>query len=351
MSLAMDSIQEIALSKIADILSSTNIIAPKVDIWKKIFNNAGLSDNFELRAPQFKTKEDKYGYGENEVQFYHNDKCYNALYETFKELQDEQEELKKLLNSIANKISIRNIFSDNIERKIKKNNYKIRNMDIIEYLEVIDLIEKNQLLNEYANKSFNALRHNFNILELDFSFDKDEEEQLCIIPFTDGIRESSFDNNILLQWLSKRYPNIEESYIKAMKAYSMDDGVGCISHCRNIITGIFTYEKDEQKKWFDGLKKACKKDKNINNINVNDIPKVSYNINSPDVNNRYQYPRYNLIYRLYCLTCALGAHKNEGNLNNGTVDFEEVKIEDAFMTLRITEDVLIWLYQSNEMGN
>ena len=34
--------------------------------------------------------------------------------------------------------------------------------------------------------------------------------------------------------------------------------------CRNIITGIFSSQKSEQRKWLDGLKKICHKDKNIN---------------------------------------------------------------------------------------
>ena len=43
----MDNIQKIAISKIADILSSSNLIIPQIDIWRKIFNNAGLSDLYE----------------------------------------------------------------------------------------------------------------------------------------------------------------------------------------------------------------------------------------------------------------------------------------------------------------
>lgn len=33
----MDNNKQIAISKIADILSGTNLIIPQVDIWKKIF--------------------------------------------------------------------------------------------------------------------------------------------------------------------------------------------------------------------------------------------------------------------------------------------------------------------------
>ena len=74
----MDTLQKIAISKIADILSSTNLIIPQVDIWKKIFNNAGLSELYESRAPQFTTIVEVYGYGSDDKNLYHNEKCYNG---------------------------------------------------------------------------------------------------------------------------------------------------------------------------------------------------------------------------------------------------------------------------------
>jgi hypothetical protein len=132
-----------------------------------------------------------------------------------------------------------------------------------------------------------------------------------------------------------------------MKAYSAGDELGCIAHCRNIITGIFTYRKEEQRKWVDGLQKVCSKDKNIMNVTAGKIGELKYNANSTENDMRYQYPRFNLIYKLYSYTCALGAHKNEGNVNEAGVDYEETTLEDAFLALRMTEDVLIWLYKTD----
>ncbi len=57
----------------------------------------------------------------------------------------------------------------------------------------------------------------------------------------------------------------------------------------------------------------------------------------------------NLIYKLYSFTCALGAHITEGNVNGENIDFETATLEDAFMALRMTESVLIWLYQTNAL--
>ena len=169
------------------------------------------------------------------------------------------------------------------------------------------------------------------------------------MPFTDSLSESSFDNNLLLQWLSGKYSNISTEYIDAVKAYSVGDETACITHCRSVITGVFSYKKTEQRKWLDGLRTVCNKDKNILNVEINKIHKYDYNANSSDPNARYQYPRYNLIYKLYSFTCALGAHITEGNVNGENIDFETATLEDAFMALRMTEAVLIWLYQTNSL--
>jgi hypothetical protein len=340
----MDTIQEIAISKIADILTGTHLIIPEVDIWKKIFNNAGLSELYEKRSSQFATRIEAYGNYPSERNLYHNEKCYNGLYETFKELEYSQGGLIKLLNIIASKLSEYHVFIENAEKAIKKEMPKIKDMYLDEFLKVISTEEKNQLLNKFAGKEFQQLKINVNILGLDITYD---EDGLCTIPFTSSLRTSTFDNNILMQWLTLKCPKIAKSYSDAMKAYSLEDKVGCISHCRNIITGIFTYKKDEQTKWLDGLQKVCSKDKNIMNVLANKVGTFNYNANATDPNARYQYPRFNLIHKLYSYTCALGAHINEGAVNEAGVDFESVSMEDAFLSLRMTEDVLIWLYQTN----
>lgn len=340
----MDDIKKIAISRIADILSSSYLIVPKVDIWKKIFNNAGLSDIYEEKKDELSEKEENIGWRE---EYYHNDRCYSALNEILWRLEDEQDIFLNLLNNIADKICIYNVFVEDIDKILKKRSAR-RIEDIEQYLEKRDVVDKNNLLTSYPSKEFKALRSNINILNLDIQF---TDDGLRVIPFTNRVVESSFDDNILIHWLSENYPNIKDSYTDAIKAYSNGDYVGCIIHCRNTITGIFTINKQEQTKWMDGLKTACNKDKNITNVNTNQIHTIKYNINSSNVDERYQYQRYNLIYNLYIFTCALGAHVNEGNKTKDGVDSEVTTMEDAFMALRMTEDILIWLYQTNGITN
>lgn len=344
----MDNNKQIAISKIADILSSTNLIIPQVDIWKKIFNNAGLSEIYQYRKQWLSTKQEEINW---RIEYYHNDKCYSALNEILWQLEKEQSKFLSLVNSIIDKINITNIFDVDIDKKLNgRNTYEFGNIfDIEEYLKKKSIIDKNIILKNYPSKEFKLLRSNINMLNLDIVFTNDG---LSVIPFTNRIVESSFDDNILIKWLEDNYLDIKKSYTDAIKAYSNGDQVGCIAHCRNVITGIFTINKQEQRKWKDGLKKACEKDKNIINIDrIDDIPTIKYSENSSNVNNRYQYPRYNLIYRVYTFCCALGAHANEGNITPTGVDCEVTDMEDAFMALRMTEDVLIWLYQTNGISN
>lgn len=168
-------------------------------------------------------------------------------------------------------------------------------------------------------------------------------------PFTARGNESVQDIDIISHWLYAEHRDVYESYESAKKAFANGESVSCVMQCRNIITGIFSSQKSEQRKWLDGLKKICHKDKNINNVQANKIAEMKYNENSNEASERYQYPRFKLFYRLYSFTCALGAHRNEGNMTITGVDNEVTSIDDALLALRMTEDTLIWFYKNKSV--
>ena len=112
----------------------------------------------------------------------------------------------------------------------------------------------------------------------------------------------------------------------------------------------FSHKKDEGREWYNGLQKVCNADKNILALpNAKAIPNIKYDVHSDDVKQRYRYPRFNLINKLYVFTCDLGAHINEGNVVGTTVDSEVAMMEDALLASKMTEDMLIWLYQTGNM--
>ena len=332
-----------ALSQIAEILSDNNKspIIPSEDIWKKIFCGAGLEDLFEERSPQFRIADRGYGY---EKELFFNDRTYNGLYETFKELEYQPEKLIMLLNSVANRMSVYRIFDSDMEDTIKKKYTKVKGTYLDEMMSSVGDEQKNIILSEFASKDFNKLKRYVNIINLDFLYCDGE---LCVQPFTVRSNESIQDLDIISNWLYTEHKDVYESYESAKKEFANGESVSCIMHCRNIITGIFSSQKSQQRKWLDGLQKACHQDKNINNVQANKIAEMKYNENSSEENERYQYPRFKLFYRLYSFTCALGAHKNEGNMTISGVDNKVTSIDDALLALRITEDALIWFFKTS----
>ncbi|WP_304507979.1 hypothetical protein [Anaerotignum sp.] len=330
----MDKNQNIAISKIADILSGDKLLLPSIDIWKKIFYNAGMGVTYETYHINLVVSHKQISW---EDYYYHNDRCFSALLEILQNI--EFKSMLLLFNSILDKITLYQAFDENVTESITTRNYTNKYVDIVEYVRDLKSNEKaNELLANNPSTNFLLLRHNLNMLGLDITLDG---TKLIASPFTYLSTQTSEEANLINTWLSENYPNILKSYEDARKAYGSSDPVGCLTHCRNIITGILSYKKSDKKDWDYGLQQVCKKDKNIANISN---PKDILKYNKAD---NYNYPRFRLIYRLYSYLCDLGPHINEGNLvDDKTVDIEDTDMTDAFMGLRMTEDILIWLYQN-----
>ncbi|MBZ9608612.1 hypothetical protein G9F73_012415 [Clostridium estertheticum] len=336
----MDSIRDIAISQIASVLSGSNIIPPKNDIWEKIFNNAGQSELYIENRFNLKCTEIPGTWGRD---YEHN--CYSSLHKILISLIEDFGVFTKLINSIVDEINMYCILTENKSKLIEKLDRNSSN-------------KNNALLNEYANKEFKHLRTNLNILGLDFSFDKEESNHLIVLPFefTDKTEEKS----ILMEWLETNYVNILVSYKKAISAYGISDYEGTLTHCRSVLTGIFSYSKEDNTKWLRGLQVACEKDKNLKNVEKpnkihnlifikrGDVEEVEYE--SLDRDKKYNYPRFRTIYQLYSFLSDLGPHITEAPKINGVPDTETIDMCDALMGLRMTEDVLIWLCQCEKIN-
>ncbi|NLI63963.1 MAG: hypothetical protein GX367_04435 [Bacteroidales bacterium] len=336
----MDSIQQIAMSKIADVLSSGTLIYPTPDIWKKIFYNAGQSELYEENSIKLHIRcVDSW----NQI-YKHDDRCYSALLDIFSYTIEDLAVFTKIVNSIVSKINMYSIFNDDVFRAFRNTS---RGFDLDVELLKCDFERKIKLLDEYSNQDFKYLKSNLNILGLDITFDEVRNNQLIVSSFS--FIEKAEDKSTMVTWLEQYYPNILESYEAAIKMHGEGNSVECLINCRNVLTGIFSYNKDEKTKWYSGLQKACKMDKNISNIkSPSNIPNWRCNPNNEDINKRYNYPRFKTIAQLYSFLSDLGAHKDEGNIIDGIVDHEKPEISDALLGLRMTEDVLIWLYQNRE---
>ena len=335
----MDNIKEISISKIADILSKSNIIVPQIDIWKKIFYNAGQSDLYNMNRTKLQCREVWGSYGE---EFKNDSKCYEALHDIFIELIDKFDEFKILINCILNEANMYIVFKESCKKGLS---YLYRN-DLYEGLKHNTHIENNELLYTYQSDDFKILRDNINILGLEISFDSACAYKLIVVPYE--YTKKNQEKSLISQWLEESYPEILKSYVDAIKAYSNGDSVGTLTHCRNVITGIFTYNKSDRTKWYTGLQKACINDKNINMISTpaSIASWTNNNVHDEKIEKRYNYPRFKTIVQIYSFLSDLGPHINEAPLKDGEPDYESTNSADALFGLRITEDILIWLYNN-----
>lgn len=190
-------------------------------------------------------------------EFKNDSKCYVALHDIFIELIDKFDEFKVLINCILNEANMYTIFKESCKSKLK---YRYRN-DIQEGIKHNTHIENNELLYTYQSDDFKILRDNINILGLEICFNSECVYKLIVVPYE--YTKKNEEKNLISQWLEESYPEISKSYVDAIKAYSNGDSVGTLTHCRNVITGIFTYDKIDRTKWYTGLQKACINDKNI----------------------------------------------------------------------------------------
>lgn len=150
----MEKVEIAALSKIADILADNinSPIVPEEDIWKKIFYNAKLGDLFEKRTPQFKIVVESYGWGSHDRNLYYNDKTYCAIFDSFRELEYRFEELVKLLNNMAVKMSLRRVLIEDVEEKVKNDYPKSRIKYFEDFLKVLIMKRRIQLLINIVQK-------------------------------------------------------------------------------------------------------------------------------------------------------------------------------------------------------
>lgn len=335
----MDNIFKIAVSKIAETLTNGILIRAETDVWMKILFGCGQSDLYDDHQYQLNAVWE----GERDSRcLIHNPKCYEALRTILIKIEGQGEDrFAKIMSTIVKYIKIERIFNDEGHKHATKMHicYSIE-----EYLKRNTLEKNNELLERYGHEDYKTFRNNMNLLEFDVAFSSNYEELLIQPLFSsigDNVERSAVEN-----WLERKYPDVYSSYIEAIDTFSGGNKEACLSMCRNVITGFFTYEKDIGYKWMSGLKNCCK-DKNIENVTPEFIIKSSPNKPNDEIaDKRYNYPRFRLIYQLYSYLSDLGPHANEGDIGEFGPNCEQPTQTDALLGLKVTQDVLTWLYKS-----
>ncbi len=344
----MDSIYDIALSHVADIFSTDKLYTLSLDMWSKIYHHSGQSHLYTEYKRKITPLKEPYGYGLFDYYIVPNEYCYSALLDSLNTLRSTDEKafvffLKNCISQINLNKAINKESANNVLKDIPK--YRCDNFESIIYDKTYDDKLINKLLSTCPSSSYIILNNNLHIIGYDIEYINDE---FSIFPYFDDITNNTLP--LIDEWLKNKSAKLFDEYQNANKSYSNSDYSGFLSHCRSLITGICSLNKEIGYKWYSGLAEICHFDKNIDNVtNYSKLGELSYNENSQDENQRYNYPRYKLIYRLYSFTSDLGSHVTEGNMTQErTIEHEETYSSDALMGLRMTQSFLLWIYQNED---
>lgn len=344
----MDTFEDIALSKLASVLSNQIILPIENNAtWQRILSNAGEKGYFSsiggLLTP--------YVY---ERGFENNNKRFKDYYSGIKLVFDQSynngmdsEKLNRILSSIVDEINLEDIFPPNPENfsSEKRREYGWEGI-YYSYKEAFEELNYNdqRILDFIKSNSvpdFKLFINNLQILNLDIDIDSGK---LKVTTFTQQSSTDTRNPSILSRWLTSRYPLIGTSYREAVENYANGNAVPCVTSCRNVLTGLFSELKDDgSSSWLRGLQNIST-DTNIDNVTAKNIHQGSANKSIVfDNAGKFNYPRFMLVYNLYSLTCDLGAHTHEAPKVEGQLLPEVTTMNDALLALRATEDILIWV--------
>lgn len=335
----MDSIKEIALAKVAKFL--TNPMYVKVygsnTVWQEILLLAGQKELY-FKNSSYLTP--YYYNGQYQNENYRFNQVYSVMYNIIDTIYDNGNgigDLYLLIKEGLDKVNVINVID------YDKSVYSERDFESrIEFLKE-DKHEYVKYIKNNLTKDFEEFIRCLNILCLDVEFDI---SRICTKALTQGVINRNINISSLEEWLDKNYKPCYKSYNDAINNFSIGQYGSCISDCRVTLTGLFSNFKETQE-WFNGILQ-------LNNENYKDeeiIKKV--NDSSKILNDKIggNFPRFKAIYKIYGMLCDLGPHRNEGKKTENGLNLEEVSMADALMSLRFTEDILIWAMNTINKNN
>jgi len=168
------------------------------------------------------------------------------------------------------------------------------------------------------------------------------DECFDVIPLIGNV-EKIADVYGLEQWLLDKYPEVYNSYEGAIDAFVSGNFGTCIEACRTTLTGLFSKYKgpDSFVKWFRGTADISGE---YDGTNMTDIKNHLEVLGKKELSDFFEenaagrYKKTRAIYSIYSMLSDYGTHRQEGTI-------EIPSKEDALMMLRMTEDIMVWVFQ------
>ena len=233
-------------------------------------------------------------------------------------------------------IGLDNVFTD----LLKKNDTKKLSLCIVELGKNINpVITEKYYEDEQYTKYVDELISLYQLLGYDLVM---KDNHFDVIPLTGSVEKIS-DVYGLEQWLLEKYPEIYNSYEGAIDAYASGNFGTCIEACRTTLTGLFSKYKgpDSFAKWFRGTADISGE---YDGTNMLDIKDHLEGLGKKELSDFFEenavgsYKKTRAIYSIYSMLSDYGTHRQEGTV-------EVPSKEDALMMLRMTEDIMIWVFQ------
>lgn len=333
----MDSLKEIAIAEIASIFSKHRLIKTYDNplIWRDLLNRSGQRKLFEINADYLTP----YEYNQGHSRVFRNpnilfEEFYGAIYDILNKIYNDgtgMDELTLLLKNVIEEISIYDVISFETIDESKYDIWEIEEKKS-KKLDRILKEEPDKDLSNYFIEEFQKLIRSLRFLSLDVVY---KDKKLTILPFSQGSFERVSDISHLEKWLATKHPECLKSYEDALNNYKEGRAGSCISDCRVTLTGLFS-NFSETENWFNGVFELNSENyKDPQTLSkLRDVSKILYD--KLDGN----FPRFKAIYKIYGMFCDLGSHRTE------QVE-EEPTLNDALLSLRFTEDILIWAMNIN----
>lgn len=301
--------REIILAKITSIISEGHFIRAKNGEIKRILKCCGLGEIYEKNSrylEPFTYREYNGNKYENENSEYSLfvglDNIFNSLYH-----EGKNELILRLLKEIAENLNP----------------------------ELLQVIQEDAKLNRKVQE-FKSL---YELLGLSINIDEEHIEVSHMIQSSESRMKDIFS---IEDWLFKNYKEVYDSYEGAITAYKNGNVGTCIESCRTTLTSIFSIFKgpDEYAKWKRGIANISDE---MEGKEPKDLKKEISKLNKKTLaeffgeNIEGEFKKTKAIYMIYSMMSDYGTHRGENAV-------EKPSQEDALMMLRMTEDILTWIF-------
>lgn len=301
--------KEILLSKITAILSDNRFIPRNNSSLKKSLKCCGLASLYNTNSVYL----EPYSYN------YYNGRTY----------ENPQPEYDLFIGL------------DNIFTELYSNN----NIDTI--IELLTEITKNfnQNLSAFIyedkslRKRFNELNNLYMLLGLYINID---DESITVTHYSSNNSLKTTTLFGLEEWLYNNYSDVYDSYTSAISSFTTGHYGTCIEACRTTLVGLFSKHKGTEgfAKWLRGISNLAGELDNNTLVELNnEIAKLSKSDLAEffNENKNGKFTKTKAIYTIYSMMSDYGTHRNEGTVETPTH-------EDSLMMLRMTDDILLWIY-------